>query len=324
MGIPAYYFDGKTSRRMRVELWVEAGEARIAGEAERVCPIADLRVSERTRHAARKVTYPDGAYLEIQDNAAFNEMLQASGHQEPLVVRLQQSWRNSLLAAFALVAVLVLGYLYGLPAASKALAHALPEQVERTIGRETLGILDARLLEPSRLPAQRQRAIVERFAGLRPPHQGAPAYRIVFRKSKIGPNALALPSGDIVLTDEIVELVNDDDALMGILAHELGHLHERHIMQRIIQASSIGAAATALFGDVSALLANIPTFLADQKYSRDAEREADDYAVAMLKANGLGLSGLRRAFDRLAEVSGDTVPYLSSHPPTAERIERMR
>lgn len=324
MDIRAWYFDGRTSRRHAVTLAVNDGVAMVAGEAQRHCPLSELHVSERLRNAARKVTFPDGAYLEILDNAAFNDLLISTGHQEPPVVRLQQSPRASLVACAITVLVLVLGYLYGIPVAAKWAAQALPQQVEHSIGRETLHFLDDGILAPTQLPVERRDAIVHRFRALTPPFPDAPQYEIIFRKSKIGPNAFALPSGHIVLTDEIVELTDDEDALMGILSHELGHLHERHLMRRLIQSSVIGAAATVLFGDVSAIAANIPTVMLDLGYSRDAEREADDYAVAMLKENGIKPSSLARMFELLNERGMQAPPYLATHPPTAERITRIR
>lgn len=323
MHIPAAYFDGKTSRRFTVELSVTAGMAFVTGDIQRDCPLNELRVSERVRNAARKVTFPDGAYLEVMDNAGFNQLLAETGYQDSLVVSLQQSWRGTLVACVATLTILVLGYLYGLPAASEAIAKALPEQAERAIGRETLAILDQELLAPSRLPEARRKTIVDRFRTLQPPRQGVPAYEIIFRKSNIGPNAFALPSGQIVITDEIVELVQSDDAVFGILAHELGHLHERHLMRRIIQSSAIGAAAMALSGDVSSIVAGIPTMMLDLKYSRDAEREADDYAIAMLKTNGISLSNLTLLFEKIGKESADSAAYISSHPPASERIERI-
>jgi predicted Zn-dependent protease len=323
MGIPAAYFDGKTSRRFTVELSVAAGTAFVTGDVQRNCPIGELRVSERVRNAARKVTFPDGAYLEVADNSSLNQLLADTGYQDSLVVSLQQSWRGALLACIATVVILVLGYLYGLPAASDAIAKALPEQVERSIGSETLDMLDQRFLAPSELAEARRSAIVARFGALVPPRQGVPAYEIIFRKSKIGPNAFALPSGQIILTDEIVQLLDSDDAVIGILAHELGHLHERHLMRRVIQSSAIGAAAMALSGDASSIVAGIPAIMLDLKYSRDAEREADDYAIAMLKANGINLSNLTLLFEKISDQSEDSAAYLSSHPPAAERIERI-
>ncbi|MGH8806424.1 MAG: M48 family metallopeptidase [Noviherbaspirillum sp.] len=324
MLVPAFYFDGKTSHRFAVSLTVQEGIAVISGDVHRQCPLADLRVSERLRNASRKVTFPDGAYLEILDNAAFNTLLRQTGHEDSMVVRMQQSWRGALIASLLTIALLALGYLYGLPAAANAIAKTLPENVAHMIGRETLAFLDSRMLAPSRLPTERQAAIVEGFKSLAPPQEGMPRYEILFRKSQIGPNALALPSGQIVLTDELIELADSDDAVMAVLSHELGHLHERHLMQRIIQGATIGAVATVLFGDASSVIANIPTVMLDLKYSRDAEREADDYAIAMMKANGISLAPMVRTFEKLGEKSGDPAPYLSSHPPTEERIEWIR
>lgn len=324
MGIPACYFDGKTSRKFAVELAVEAGVAIVTGDIQRHCPIVDLRVSERVRNAARKVTFPDGAYLEILDRSAFNALLAITGYQDSLIVQMQQNWRATLLACFITAAILALGYIFGLPAISEAIAKALPERVERSIGQGTLAFLDERIMAPSQLPQDQRDAIVRRFKALAPPRENAPGYEIIFRKSKIGPNAFALPSGQIVLTDEIIKLVDNDDAVSGILAHELGHLHERHLMRRIIQSSMIGAGAAVLFGDVSAIVASIPTVMLDLKYSRDAEREADDYAMAMFKANGISLSKLTVLFEKIDAKSRESIPYLSSHPSPAERIARIR
>ncbi|MFC5474178.1 M48 family metallopeptidase [Paraherbaspirillum soli] len=323
MVIPAFYFDGKTSRKHAVELTVEAGVATITGEAERQCPITELRVSERFAHAARKVTFPDGAYLEIADNNAFTELLSITGYQDSLVVRMQQNWRTSLQAAALLVIILVLGYLYLLPAASGLIADAVPESVERRIGQGALEALDQRFFSPSTLSQQQRDAIISRFGAMQPPREDAPAYRIIFRKSKIGPNAFALPSGDILLTDELVRLVDDDDALMGVLAHELGHLHQRHLMRRLIQSSAIAAAAAVVFGDASTLLASIPPVILDLKYSRDVELEADDYAIAMFKANGISMSKLARIFEKLDSGPSTYATYLSTHPASQERIARI-
>jgi predicted Zn-dependent protease len=64
------------------------------------------------------------------------------------------------------------------------------------------------------------------------------------------------------------------------------------------------------------------------KYSRDAEREADDYAIAMLKKNDISLAKFALVFDKLGEksvkITGDAMPYLSSHPASAERIARIK
>lgn len=322
--VSASYFDGKVSRAHQVTLTVCDGIATIRGDTERAAPLASLHVSERTKHSARRVSYADGAYLEIQDKVAFAALLQDSGHVDSFVVRMQQSWRHALLAALAIIVLLVAGYLYALPKLSKVIANALPIKVERSAGNGALVFLDQHVFAPSELPATRQDAIRARFRALSPPKSDAPPYKIVFRSSKIGANAFALPSGDIVVTDAMVKLMETDALLMPILAHELGHLHEHHLMQRIVQDSAIGALSTLLFGDVSAVVANIPTLLLDLRYSRDAEREADDYAIAMMQKNSIPLSVMVSGFQKMQTVSTDPAPYLASHPSTAERIARIR
>ena len=86
----------------------------------------------------------------------------------------------------------------------------------------------------------------------------------------------------------------------------------------------MGAIATLLFGDVSAVIANIPTLMLDMKYSRDAETEADDYAMQMLDANGIAREHLAAAFEKLEALSPGVSPYISSHPSGSERVMRIR
>lgn len=323
MSIPALYFDGKTSRAHQVTLTVAAGIATISGEAERSCSLDELRVSERARNTKRKVTFPDDAYLEIVDTAAFDALLADTGHQDSFVVRMQQSWRGALLAVVATLLVVTLSYLYVLPLAAEGIAKMLPEKTERSIGKGMLTFLDRQIFAPSKLPVARQQALIAQFQRLQTPQGDVPGYRIIFRKSKIGPNAFALPSGEIILTDELVDLLQNDEQIMGVLAHELGHLHERHLMRRVVQSSAVAALATVVFGDASAIVANIPTLLLDMKYSRDAEREADDYAIAMMKTNGIALTHMAEGFEKLQGENDEPSPYLSTHPSTTERIEHI-
>jgi len=326
MPISALYYDGKISRAHHVTLSVQEDIAYIHGDIERSCPLCELRVSERTRHAGRKITFPDEAYLDIQDIVAFERLLSETGFTDSSIVRAQQSWRGTCIALALTIFLLITGYLYGLPLAAKTIAGILPDHVEHAISNGLLDFMDKRLLTPSKLPSARQAEISARFATLTPPFEGVPEYRIVYRNSNIGPNAFALPSGEIVMTDQLVDLMDNDEQILAILAHELGHLHEHHMMQRIIQSSAVSAMVTLMFGDVSAIVANIPTVMLDMHYSREAEREADDYAIAMLKANRITVTEMANGLDKLQAVIRDDPAgsWLSSHPSTHERIERIR
>ena len=325
------YFDGVTSRAHRVTLAVRDDAVHLTGDAQRSTPLAEMRVAERIARAPRKLTFPDEATFEADDQAALDALLHATGHRDSIVVRAQQSWHSALAAICVTAGVLAVSYLFVLPAAADLVAHNLPVSVERQIGKGTLALLDRHVFSPSRLPEARRGELAARFARLVPPETvdgPAPEWHLVFRKSRIGPNAFALPSGHIVLTDEMVELLQDDDgAVMATLAHELGHLHGRHLTRRLVQGSVVAAAGLLISGDASSLVAGLPALALDLHYSRDAEREADDYAVALLERNGLPLVYLERVFQAFQsmEQDGPHVPaYLSSHPDTADRLARVR
>ncbi len=326
--IEAVYFDGKTSRCHHVTLSADRRNACLAGDVCGTWPLAALRVSERVSNGVRRVTFPDGAYLETRDLAALASLLGATGFRDGAVVRMQQSWRGPILALLLTVAVLAAGYQYAIPAAARMIAFTLPAGVTLQIGQGTLALLDRHFLSASMLSPARRNRIVSRFEAIAARLPDVPAHAIVFRKSRIGPNAFALPSGTIVVTDEIIALAGSDDAVMGVLGHELGHLRQRHLLRRLIQGSATAALGSLLFGDVSSIAAGLPTLLLDLAYSRDAERQADDEAIALLKSAGIALEPFAHLFERLearaAAEGGAGNSYLSSHPASGERVARIR
>jgi len=279
-------------------------------------------------HAPRIVALGDGAFCEIADNAVFSNILAASGHRDSLVVTWQSRWRGAVVALICLIAFLFVAYRWVLPAAVEYAALQVPLTWEERLGREATAFLEKRVFSTTQLPSERRDALIDRFGAIKP--ADGRDYAIRFRASKIGPNALALPGGVIYVTDALVELAPDDEAVLGVLAHELGHIDQRHLMRRLFTSAAVGAAAAVLFGDVSTVLAALPAILIDLDYSRAMEREADSYAVELLRANGIPTGSLATLFERMQQAhdkkgsQGDWPAYLSTHPPTPERIEMFR
>src|SRR4029077_985450 len=96
------------------------------------------------------------------------------------------------------------------------------------------------------------------------------AYRLEFRACKgMGPNAFALPGGAIVLTDDLVELAENDAQISAVLAHEIGHVRNRHGLRLALQATGLSALIAALAGDavsITSLAATLPTALLQSGY----------------------------------------------------------
>ena len=146
-------------------------------------------------------------------------------------------------------------------------------------------------------------------------------------------NAFALPGGTIVLSDKLLADAETFEEIIGILAHEKGHLFERHHLQGLVRASLVTALFSILTGDVSAFVVD-PSLLAgfvNLKYDRMAETEADQYAIAFLKAQDISNLGLIHFFQRQEAVDGEAnktpvkIPdFISTHPNDEKRIDLLR
>jgi Zn-dependent protease with chaperone function len=121
----------------------------------------------------------------------------------------------------------------------KEAAEALPHEFDQQLGREALALLDDLVFEPSQLDAPTRTRLTARFDELARATRSKGAVRLRFRASpKIGANALALPSGTVVMTDELVLLARHDEEVVAVLAHELGHVHGRHALRSVLQQSA--------------------------------------------------------------------------------------
>ena len=327
------YFDGRSARSMPVHIRIDGSELRIEGEAiDLRLPLREVRWPERTRHGARIAPLRSGGALQARDPAQWDAWLLAGGVRESAIVGVQQSWRWVL----ASVALLVLGigvlFTWGVPWMARGVVALIPPTIDARIGESTLASIDGQWLQPSALSAPRQaqvRTAFESALAALPPGSVS-AHQVLFRRSRIGPNAFALPGGAIVLTDELVELVQDDTAVLtGVLAHELGHVRQRHGMRLLVQVGAMGALASLVLGDFSSLLAAAPVLLGQAAYSRDAEREADAEAVRVLHAARISPEVMVTLFERLAEKRGDGPASglgvaIASHPADAARIAYFR
>lgn len=344
--IALQYFDGRSAQSQPVMLSVSQQSVLISRASDGVLlhkiPSKEIRWPERTRHGARMADLPDGGQLQAPDAAAYDAWAAAYlPHAESLVVRAQQSWRGVLLAFVLLIAAIGVLYRWGLPVAARGIASLVPVSVDEAIGRNALEQIDRGWMQPSKLPSETQTRLASRFAtAMKAAYpQGVPNYQLVFRKSTIGPNAFALPGGTMVLTDELVNLVSDDDMVMGVMGHEIGHVTRRHAMRQLVQLGVLQTVLTMAFGDYGSLITTAPLILGSMAYSRDAEREADDHSIRFMQANGISPLVMVKFFSTMraeqeakaksADKPGDTSPALdisiiSSHPADAERMEKFK
>ncbi len=355
---------------MAGSLSVESDKATLLvdGVVVRESSLSDLSYSDRIGRTSRKVSWPDGSVLETLDNDAVDELFQLArqsgalsnsesreGRFSHLIHGFERSWKWAAIACVASVALVGSFSIWGLPYMSKKIAFTMPVSAHQTVSDGSLNILDRVLLDPSELTTDEKAVISQRFTAMTEQlgDQGFP-FTLHFRSMENTPNAFALPGGDIIITDALVKISTDTDEVDAVLLHEIGHVLERHGMQQTIRASTITIIVSLALGDISGLgeiITGIPIFLANSNYSRNAETEADDYALrnmVLLNKDPIHLANIllkmEAHFRKTSPIGSSTKDsktnnndesdakeneesastYFSSHPATRERAQIAR
>jgi Zn-dependent protease with chaperone function len=330
--VRATYYDGETAAARAVEVRLdEHGVLHVEGLAAPLAhPLASVVISPRLGSTVRSLRFPDGAKCESDDHAALAELEQRAGRggSGRLLHRVESSWRYVLGATLLLVLLGAVGTKWGIPLLARRVADALPPALAYDLGRGTLEVLDRSLLKPSSLPEGDGDRLRDTFGHMAAHYPKLPLH-LEFRRG-IGPNAFALPNGTVIATDELVKVAKNDEEIMAVLAHEIGHVHHRHSLRMALESSTVVLLISTYLGDVTQLTtlsASLPSVYAQAHYSREHESEADTFALHYLDESGIPH---RRFADILRTLQAESgadpehgLQYIASHPPTSERIRRF-
>jgi Zn-dependent protease with chaperone function len=393
--VAATYFDGRTSRAHPVQVSAHAGYVLTihARDWQRSDLLEGVRVTPRVAGIHRTLVLPDGGQLQVQDNDAVDAWFPDRDLGAAWIDRLER--HPAAVATSLLVTVVGIVFLifYGIPTAAEKIAARIPDSVAHKMGEQTVALLGRFGFDKSELPARRRDELQATFKAYVADLPDPAHYQLRFLDAKMA-NAFALPGGIIVVTDEMVRVIDatnakgagsdgkagsddickkngwvcmdelksaskdkpaDDDQddegeltgptnkagttapqanelkaaderFLAVVAHEIGHEEHKHVLRSVLQGSAvvlIGAYFTGDVGSASTLVVSVPTFLLDSHYSRGFEAEADDYAFASLARHGISpgrfaevMTAMRRRDPFMRKESG----YLSTHPPTLDRI----
>lgn len=145
-------------------------------------------------------------------------------------------------------------------------------------------------------------------------------------------NAFALPGGYIVITSGLINAAASAEEVAGVVSHEIGHTYHQHPTQAIYRTTAVSLLVSAIIGDFSGgiLATGIAEWALNSSYTRDAEREADRFAIERLNATNIDGRGLLRFFEALDKESENRtekkgfLDLLSTHPRTEDRISYIR
>lgn len=361
------FYDGVTSKPFPCELEVNIqGDVKIAVGEQAAVEFHSLRISPRIGNTVRTIRFANGTRFETQHNDSVDSLIQAHGKNESPWLSMHQ-WESKtrmVVLATLITVVCLFGFIfYGIPEASKSIANKLPAYVSSSLAQDALKELDTYSLDKSDLIANRQQQLTELFSVYLPNNSDF-NYRVIFRKSKrFGANALALPDGTILFTDDLVNLSVNDDELVAVLLHEIGHIEYRHSLRNVVEATGLYAMYSWMTGDVevsSVAVLAASGLLLKARYSRGHESEADDYSLSEMLANDINphhFATMMRKLDdshkskwvkkseknevkkgeqetEVKESEADEIPdnsglsrvldYLSSHPASEDRIKLFK
>ena len=302
----------------------------------------------------------DHGSVEIDAVTQWRAALAAAGNRPGIAQRMQTRWPALLGVTLAAVVGLTLFYRYGTPWAATQLTRFVPLSWETSVTEKALQQMDEGTLKPSALPRARQDQLQARFDALVQQTPAAlhryrgyqPLLSLEFRAG-MGANAFALPGGKIVMTDGIVKAAADkgltDDALVGVLAHEIGHVVHRHTTRMVVEQGVLQMGLGLALGDVSAIVSTGSALLTGLSYRRSHEREADCYAIDLMRHAALptapmGQLLLAMAHEDEAQTKKSDAPasaadkgkaradakahpvwsLLSSHPDTIQRATELQ
>ena len=324
------YYSGLDNTRHRVVL--EATDAlRIIEQGAELAAwaYADIRrmggATDRLRLSS--VAAPELARLEIADPAAAAMLTRLcpnldrgdSSQTRGSAIAKIIVW--SLAAAASILAIAI----YGVPLAADRLAPLVPAALEIRIGEMVDGQVKALFGDKLCNKPEGQAALVKLVGALRAAGGVVGTVDAAVLSTRI-PNAIALPGGKVYVFAPLLDKAESPDELGGVIAHELGHVHNRDGMRRVIQTGGTSFLIGLLFGDVtgSGAAILIGRELLDSSYSREAETRADAFAIGVLGKLGRSPKPLGEFLMRLTGGhDSKAMAILASHPLTQDRLAAM-
>jgi predicted Zn-dependent protease len=156
-------------------------------------------------------------------------------------------------------------------------------------------------------------------------------------------NAFALPGGWIFMFRGMITSMDSEAELVGVMAHEMSHVHYRHISERIKKSGPVSVATMAgmLAGMLLGALAGAPQLgqaltmgsmaggiQKQLAFSRQDEEQADFGAFKLMTQAGYPASEMEESFRRVWRMQRYTRPdvprYLLTHPTSPERMEKLQ
>ena len=288
-------------------------------------------VSDRLAGIAHKIVLKDLGVFECSDNDGIDAILGTGRGFFDRLTRIESSL--PLVGLFALLSIVILVslYRYGIPALANGAAKVTPSSVLALMDASSKQAVDRVFFSESKLPENRRdeiKVLFDRLIEQAGPH--SLRFRLLFRDGgAIGANAIALPGGTVIITDQLVKLAKSDEEIQGVLAHEIGHGELRHSLRQIYRVLGVAFMLSVIGGDSGQLVEDVvaqAVALGNLSYTRRFEIEADHRSAELMVGMGQDPFAFIELLKRISKGQGATkkTNWFATHPSAFDRMANVK
>lgn len=327
------YYDGRTSKINPVNIRYDNQTIYINGgnlQEEISVPLTDCKLTPPLGRTNRSILLPSGAKCETDNFNAIAQLEQQQGGNTVYksIHLLEQKWKLAIGCMAGLIIVVFLFTTYGIPYIAEVVSHNIPVKMMNKLSDDALVLLDKQLFEPSKIDLLKQNQLKAEVKSIQAEINSGRNYTLKFRGGKkIGANAFALPSGTIIITDELINMIEEERELTGIILHEIGHIENRHGIRSVLQNTGVFFLISAIAGDmvsITSVAGSFPTLLVESGYSRKFEKEADEFSASFFLNKGWSTKPFQNILKRIIKDKELGMDMVATHPGAEERIKLLQ
>jgi len=322
----AFYFDGQTSVPHNVELVLDTSTKDLSftnSKGNTVCN-SICGIKYETYNNRMEITFKNEEIPVIVENKEFideikpffNSQAKAGIHQKLISLNI----KTFLLITPLVISMIVAAYISLTPVVAKKAVYLIPTTVDVKLG----GLFLEKYAGSNKIDSAKT-SLLNEFANQISWDNKVGLNFHVVNSGMV--NALALPSGDIIIFTGLLDKLEDYESLAALLSHEVMHVNSRHSMQALCKSLAGYALISVLTTDVSGLSTVImenANLLNNLSFSRGMEREADEGGLVLLEKNEINPAGMLSLMKTLQTVTSDSkldFDFISTHPKLEKRIK---
>jgi hypothetical protein len=318
----AWHFDGKTAVRRKVEVQTIGANFFLLEIERRHGPFAfaDMRYAgDQGGTAVYKLEGNDGWRLGLSgpvpaDLARYLPQKRVYGG---IIDRIGLGPATLAFAALSAIVVAIIVW------SPQWLAPLVPQSVEKQLGDALVGDFGGRFCDTK--AGKAALAKLTRALDDKPQDLQVEVANISML------NAVALPGNKVVLFQGLLDQAKSSDEVAGVLAHEIGHVRKRHVMQGLLRQMGLAIVLGGFDGSGGTTLNN----MLSTTYTRGSEEEADQHSITAMQKASISPVATAGFFERLSRMDGSAnlrkdgqgrvvATYMSSHPLSDDRKQLFR